>query len=117
MLLFKVFLIAILSFANTLSAKDLNFGLLLEGQNLDVKNPDDIEFNLDNFNHQLISKQADNYDFYQIIDRDRQLNREFFEFIGMFVSDYKSQQDIKLKFKFKSDITIREAYFIYKIYF
>ena len=52
-----------------------------------------------------------------ILNNDTEYAKEFFEFIGVFITDYKSQENFKIKLKFTHKAQLNRAKFYWQVNF
>ena len=118
--------ITYLFFLCTLNSYAIEYGLITENiltnKDTNYLSPAEVEVSLNrlkidlnqDYSHTLPSQHIN------ITSDDHYYNNkseDFFEFIGMFISNYDSKHNIKLKLKFTRDAEFAYGFFKYKLYF
>ena len=124
-MIFLQLLIFLLSFDNPASA--VEYGLFLEDSMLIEKDDNtaiertEIELSLRNlsysFRQDILENSPYNKKNITLVDNTDTKTDEFFEFVGMFISNYKSSTNLKIKVKFTKDAELDKGSIIWRIAF
>lgn len=124
-MIFLQLLAFLLSFDNPAFAVD--YGLFLEDSILIEKDDNttiertEIELSLRNlsysFRQNILDDSPYNNKNITLIDNTSTTTDEFFEFVGMFISNYKSSNNLKIKVKFTKDAELDKGSIVWRIAF
>lgn len=95
--------------------------VLIERDNKTVIEENEIQLSMKNwsygFKKDILENSAYNQKNIIIIDNKAQKAEEFFEFVGMFISNYESSSNVKIKVKFTQDAELDKGSIVWRITF